>query len=207
VGAERWSTLETGSLKSFSMQPADRDIYGHSEGIRPKEARKGHHVHNPVNWEGWEGSEERREEEYEEALGVIWVGEPPEEGLDAVGGGIVVTTPKGRKIIVGMRPGELSEEGHLIMGRAADNIMDEIQEKMEGTDSEEIKSWVGAILFAVKEYMSGENPELLWKMGSVFLDYERSVHLAEEKGYRPDNWTMAKLIGQLPALEEEEDAE
>jgi hypothetical protein len=151
-----------------------------------------------TGWEGWEAHEERTEKEVDYVEGVLWFREPPEEGLDAVGGGTEITTPKGRKVTVGVPPGEVTLEGRVVLGRIADGIIDNVEERMAGSDTVEQMQWVNTIAHAMRAYVSGEDQQLIWKVATILLDYERAVKKAEEKGYITQEWTLRELIDLLP---------
>lgn len=188
-------------------------------------------------WEGWEASEERLEEmarsglfmqgeEDDDHVGVLWMGPPHPQGLAGVQGGIPLTTPKGRKIKIGLPPGMLSEQGLQMVAAVADRIADQIDEAEKNPDHHNRVSWLHTVRKAVHRFDEGEDPESLWKIASILHDFEMISEQMEEKGYPvmeeglevvltslPDLETLLKLAemgvaqGILPAPPEEDDME
>lgn len=173
------------------------------------------------DWEGWEASEERREDEEklgrflptndemvpEGADGVVWFfPQPPEGGLASVAGGVRVSTPKGRNVIVGVHPDTASTPEELeALGVRADEIMDDVEEQQEYI--EHVRSWISILMGAAGRAMSGEDDETLWKIGVMLYDYEQSVRHAEGKGYSSKQWTLKSLLDMLPHFDDLEEIE
>lgn len=169
---------------------------------------------NGDKWEGWEASEERREQEEREGnllgysekdlevpegtQGVVWFSpQPPQGGLRSVGGGVTVTTHKGRTVVVGVHPDTVTTPEQMEdLRERADRILDDVEAQQEYM--ERIQSWMSTLIGTVGKAMSGEDPDTLWKMATLLYDYEQACKLAEGKGYLPQQWNLKTLLEMLP---------
>lgn len=169
-------------------------------------------------WEGWEASEEREDEERrtlpqqvysrmekdmsglpEGVEGIVWIDRstPPENGLDEVSGGTVITTPSGRRVIVGIHPDvERTPEEMREIGEAADRTIDEAEKQQEYVAA--VQSWMSSLVGIVGKAMSGEDPHTLWKVASMLYEYQQAVAHVQEKGYGPQEWTLKRILELIP---------
>lgn len=152
-----------------------------------------------IKWEGWEGSIEAEERDLPEGVeGVMWFDTVPAEGLAAVDGGIEVITPSGRRVILGIRPGTVSNDQLISLGLAADKVLENIDNLRENSDIEDRGAWGKVLIDAVIGFKQGTDKETLWKLTAIMLDYERCIHKSEEKGYNPEKWTLREVIDLVP---------